>query len=201
MTGITAVISAGGASSRMGTDKSFVPLGSKPMIVHVLEKLVKLRINDIFIVTNKPDEYAYLGYRTVKDVIPDAGSLGGIYTALYYTQTPYALVVACDMPFLSIPLLMHMMDYAQEETYDVIVPRLAGYPQALHAIYRRDCMPFIEERIRAERLKIIGFYDKVRVRYLDEEESALLDPTGRSFDNINTPEELAEAEAYYDKQN
>jgi molybdopterin-guanine dinucleotide biosynthesis protein A len=75
----------------------------------------------------------------------------------------------------------------------VIVPRVEGYPQGLHAIYSKDCLEPIRARLDADRLKVIGFYNEVRVRYLDEEEYKTLDPKGLAFYNVNTPEELERA--------
>jgi molybdopterin-guanine dinucleotide biosynthesis protein A len=129
----------------------------------------------------------------VADVIPDKGALGGIYSALYHSHSDYTLAIACDMPFLSPELLRYMASLCTGE-YDVIVPRLDGYPQGLHAFYSKACLAPIRRRLETDRLKVIGFYDSVRVRYLDEPEHSRLDPTGLSFHNVNTPDELREAE-------
>ena len=76
---------------------------------------------------------------------------------------------------------------------DIVAPRVDGYPQALHAIYRKTCIPPIRAQLEANRLKIIRVYDQMRVRYLDEVDYADLDPAGRSFSNLNTPVELEHA--------
>jgi molybdopterin-guanine dinucleotide biosynthesis protein A len=127
-------------------------------------------------------------------VLPEKGSLGGIYTAIHYSQNPYTLVIACDMPFVSPSLLRHMIGLCEGDQFDVIVPRVDGYPEGLHAIYSKACLAPIRQRLDADKLKVIGFYDDVRVRPLDEAEYRPFDPQGHSFDNINTPEELAEAQ-------
>jgi molybdopterin-guanine dinucleotide biosynthesis protein A len=82
--------------------------------------------------------------------------------------------------------------------YDVIVPRVEDHPQGLHAIYSRSCLEPIRECIGADRLKVIGFYDRMRVRYLDVAEYARFDPQGLSFQNINTPDELRAAQRLVD---
>ncbi|MFQ3567776.1 MAG: molybdenum cofactor guanylyltransferase, partial [Aggregatilineales bacterium] len=74
--------------------------------------------------------------------------------------------------------------------YDVVVPRVEQYPEGLHAVYSQSCLPAIRSRLAADRLKVIGFYQEVRVRYLDEQEWQRFDPEGLSFRNINTPGEL-----------
>ena len=103
------------------------------------------------------------------------------------------LVLACDMPFVNSDLLRYMADQIRADT-DIVVPRVDGYPQGLHAIYKKTCIEPIANQLAADRLKIIRFYDQMRVRYLDETDYAAFDPLGRCFANLNTPEELAQAE-------
>jgi molybdopterin-guanine dinucleotide biosynthesis protein A len=189
---LTLAIMAGGKSSRMGADKSFVPLLGQPMIEHVLGRLSDLGEDERILITNRPADYAYLGLPMYTDVLPDKGALGGIYTALTYSRSDYTLVVACDMPFVNADLLRYMIGLCNGE-FDVIVPRVEKYPEGLHAIYSRACLDPIRQVLEADRLKVIGFYGKVRARYLDEPETQPFDLKGLSFYNVNTPEELEAA--------
>lgn len=200
MAGLTVAIIAGGKSSRMGTDKSFVPLLGMPLIEHLLTRIAHLGQDETILITNHPAEYAYLELLMFEDVLPNRGSLGGIYTALTYSSQPYTLALACDMPFVNPALLRHMSGLRRGDQFDVIVPRADGYPEGLHAIYSQACLPPIRERLDADRLKVIGFYQQVRVRYLDEAEYQPLDPKGLSFFNVNTPKELAEAQALVESE-
>lgn len=195
MNTFSVAIIAGGKSSRMGTDKSFVQLAGRPLIAHVIERVLPLGQVETFLVTNKPESYAHLGLPMHGDVLPDKGSLGGIYTAIYHSQQPYTLCVACDMPFLNTALLHHLIALRDEPggPYDVIVPRVEDYPEGLHALYSRACLDPIRRRLEADRLKVIGFHADVRVRYVDEAEWQRFDPQGMSFRNINTPDELQQA--------
>ena len=186
---VTIAIMAGGKSSRMGTDKSFVLFQGRPMIEVIQERVTGLG-DELILITNKPDDYAYLHLPMFGDVYPDHGSLGGIYTAVYYATHPHTLVVACDMPWLNRPLLEYMLRLRQ--TADVIVPRWQQYPEPLHAIYSKTCLAPIEENLRGQRLKITGFFGKVKVHFVEREVIARFDAGGRSFANINTPEELRE---------
>ncbi len=194
----TVAINAGGQSRRMGRDKALVELHGRPMLEHVIERVSGLGQAQTLLVSNDHAGHARFGLPMVPDSLPDGGSpggsLGGIYTALLHSEYCHTLVVACDMPFLS-PALLRTMLAQREGGFDVIVPRVAGYPQGLHAVYSQACVAPIRAQIEAGRLKVIGFYDQVCVRYLDEDEWRPLDPTGRALDNINTPEELAAAEA------
>lgn len=186
-------IIAGGQSRRMGRDKAFVELAGKPLIEHVIERSADLGQAEAILVANKPAQFTHLGLPMYRDILPDKGSLGGIYTALVQAQYPDVLVLACDMPFVNTDLLRFMTAQINDET-DIVVPTVDDYPQGLHAIYKKTCIEPIAEQLAADRLKIIRFYEQMRVRYLDESDYAAFDPQGRSFANINTPEELAKAE-------
>lgn len=193
MNGFSVAIIAGGKSSRMGTDKAFVLLNGKPLIVHVIERAQSLGQSETFLVTNKPESYAHLGLPMYSDVLPEKGSLGGIYTAIYHSQQPYTLCVACDMPYLNTDLLRYLVDLRKDDAFDVIVPRVENYPEGLHALYSRACLDPIRRRLEADQLKVIAFHADVRVCYVDEAEWQRFDPQGLSFRNINTPDELAQA--------
>jgi len=177
----------------MGRDKAFVELGGKALIEHVITRSAVLGQADTILITNKPAQYAHLGLPMHRDILPNKGSLGGIYTALVNAKSPNVLMLACDMPFVNSRLLRYMIEQMDDDI-DIVVPTVDGYPQGLHAIYKKTCIEPIARQLAADRLKIIRFYDQMRVRYLDETDYAAFDPLGRSFANLNTPEELAEAE-------
>lgn len=157
------------------------------MIETVIERVTGLG-DELIVITNKPDDYTHLGLPLFSDVYPDHGSLGGIFTAVHYASHPYTLVVACDMPWLNRALLEHMISLRREA--DIIVPRWNAFPEPLHAIYHKVCLPHIKANLKAKRLKIIRFYDQVSVRYVEVEEIKQFDGDGRSFANINTPQDL-----------
>lgn len=188
---VTVAILAGGKSSRMGTDKSFVLFEGRPMIEVVREQVVGLG-DELILITNKPDAYGYLGLPMFGDVYPDHGSLGGIFTAVYYASHPHTLVVACDMPWLNRALLQYMISLRQSA--DVVVPRWQKYPEPLHAVYSKACLAPIEANLKAQRLKIAGFFDQVRVHFVERETIDRFDPHGRSFANVNTPQDLQGAQ-------
>jgi molybdopterin-guanine dinucleotide biosynthesis protein A len=185
--GVSIVIQAGGKSTRMGQDKSFVPFEGRPMIEVVRDHVAGLG-QELLIVTNNPAPYAYLNLPLVGDVLPDMGPLGGIYTALRAASQPYVLVVACDMPWLNRNLLAHLITL--RETADVIVPRWTKFPEPLHAVYSKACLEPIERHLQAGNLKITRFFGEVTVRFVDREEIERFDKDGRSFTNINSPDDL-----------
>ena len=188
MTPLTIAIQAGGKSSRMGTDKSFVPFLGRPMIEIVLERVAGLG-DETILITNKPEEYAHLGLPMFGDLYPETGPLGGIYTALHHAANPHVLIVACDMPWLNRPLLVYMVGL--REAADVVVPRWDKFPEPLHAVYSKTCLEPMREKLEAGVLKITAFYGRVSLRFVEREEIARFDPEGRSFVNVNTPDDLA----------
>jgi molybdopterin-guanine dinucleotide biosynthesis protein A len=188
---VTGVILAGGKSRRMGQDKAFLPFGQGLLIERVIEVIQQVTA-DVILITNTPEQYQRFGMPMFSDVIPDAGSLGGIYTGLASAKTPYSLCLACDMPFVKPDFLCFLCDMAAEA--DVIIPRNVEDFQPLCAVYSPACREPIRQKIEAGRLKITGFFDQVRVRVIDGELLARYDPHDIMFFNANTPEEYAKAQ-------
>lgn len=197
---LSAAVLAGGMSRRMGTDKALLPLvpGGPPLLRLVLDRVAQVADETVVVASDRP-AYGGFGVRVVPDRYAEAGTLGGIATALETAAHPHVLVVACDMPFLEPSLLRWMA--VQPRDYDVLVPRLPGESrqgtgfvfQTLHAIYGRGCVPAIVEQLAAGRRQVIGFFPNVRVRPIELEEVRRVDPPLRSFFNANTPEAATEA--------
>lgn len=188
---LSIAIQAGGQSSRMGRDKALVPLMGKPLIEHLLERITGLG-DEILITTNRPQDYAYLGFRTAQDSTPGAGALEGLKTALRAARGERILVLACDLPFVNRDLLKHLIGLSDQA--DVTVPYRNGEYEPFFAIYTKTCISAIEESLQAGKMRMISFYPSVKVLALDEQEMAAFDPLGLSFFNVNTPGELADAE-------
>ena len=191
---LTLVIQAGGESRRMGQDKALLPFQGRTLIERVLRRVAHLA-DEVLVTTNKPEGYRFLGLPLVPDVIPGRGALGGLYTALSAASQPLVAVVACDMPFVSLELLSFERDLLLQEGYDAAIPRTAGGTEPFHAFYRGEtCLPHIQAAIQADKWRVDAWYSKANVRLLGPEETRPYDPQGLAFWNVNTPEELAEAE-------
>ena len=187
---VSGIILAGGKSRRLGRDKALIRLGTRTLIEIVLDKLRCLS-DELILSTNEFDKFAFLDVPMVRDIYPRRGVLGGLYSGLQATKSPFAVVVACDMPFLNLNLLRFMI--LQAQGYDVVVPRLSMGIEPLHAIYARTCLEPIRETLEEGRLRIVDFWEHVRVRYIEKDEIEVLDPKMLSFFNINTPEDLDKA--------
>lgn len=186
------VILAGGRSTRMGTNKAVLTVGGVRIIDRVLETLGAL-FPEILMIANDPVPYRERGLRIEPDVLPEHGSLGGIYSGLVHARAPRAFCCACDMPFLD-PVLVRFL-LAESAGYDVTLPESPEGPQPMHAIYAKSCLPAIERVLAAGRFKITGFFDAVRVRTIPWDVVRTFDAAGDCFFNVNTPGELADAEA------
>jgi len=184
---VSAIILAGGKSQRLGMDKALLEIEGQPLIGWVLERMHRLS-EDLIIVTNDPTPYAHLAARLVLDVYPGQGALIGLHAGLRAARHPLALAVACDMPFLDLNLLRYMILLGRG--HDVVVPRVGGYPEPLHALYRvKRCLPAIERVLDGGQFKMTSFFPHVRVRYVEEHEVDIFDPEHLSFFNINTLED------------
>lgn len=183
---ITGIILAGGKSSRMGDDKSFLLCSGKPLIEIVVDKLLHF-FKDLIIVTNKPHLYKKYGIRTEPDILKGRGPLGGIYTGLITSLDKYNFIVACDMPFLNQDLIQYMLE--RINGYDIIIPERSSKLEPLCAVYSKNCLKPIQDELSRNNLKITDFFKQVKVRTITEKETARLNSDKPSFVNINTPQD------------
>ena len=180
------LILAGGRSRRMGGfAKAFLTLDGRSFIERILETITPL-MQSIILSTNEPDLYRHLGVRVVTDEEEGRGPLMGIRTGLRASAADACFVVAADAPLL-LPSLIHAL-CARAHDVDVVVPLWKGEIEPLCAVYSRRCLPAIERTL--DKGRIVSFFPLVRVCYVAEVEVRAADPQGRSFINVNTPEDL-----------
>ena len=161
------MIQAGGRSTRMGGQpKALLELGGRRIIERVVDAVGGV-LDDLLVVTNTPEPYAFLGLPMVPDAFPDGGALGGIYTGLRTAAGDAAFTVACDMPFVHPAIVRMVVERAGEG--DVVIPRTGSQLETMHALYAKACLGPMETRLRAGRLKIVGFFpdDQSLIRLAD----------------------------------
>lgn len=182
-------IQAGGKSSRMGQDKGLLDFGGITLAEHIYNQ-IKDNSDDIFFVSNTPDQYVQFGLPVFQDIYRDIGALGGVHAVLSYMKTEYALILACDMPFVNLDVVDVLVSFAGG--YDVVVPQIhpKGFVEPFKAVYAKNCLPAVEAAIKAGERRVISFFDDVRAKYVGREEIQLYDPDLLSFMNVNTPEDL-----------
>ena len=184
---IEAFILAGGASSRMGTDKSQLLLENQTFVERIGATL--LTVTDTIRLVGGSDN---LKLPVVADLYPQWGALGGLHAALSACRREWAIVVACDLPFVTSELFRTLASLRTD--HDAVVPiQPDGRPQPLAALYRVDpCAQRATELIETGRRRPLDLLQSVRTRWVDFAEISNLAQAERFFVNINTPED------YYD---
>jgi len=178
----------------MGKDKALLEFLDKPLIEHLLDRFSSMG-EELLIITNDPDNYQHLDVPLYTDIIPDRGALGGLYTALSIASYPYTALVACDMPFASTSLMLHLYKTLKDSDADAVLPSTDYGPEPMHAVYRtKTCLPYVRESIDQDLWRMISWHDQAHVRILSPQETRKLAPADYTFWNLNTPEEFREAE-------
>ena len=179
-----AFILAGGASSRMGTDKAQLLIEDQTFVERIADTLLTVT-NTIRLVGGSENPQL----PTVTDVYPQWGALGGLHAALSACRSEWAIVVACDLPFVTSELFRSLA--ALRSNHDAVVPlQPDGRPQPLAALYRADpCARRATELIEAGRRRPLDLLQSVNTRWVEFAEIANLDQAQRFFVNINTPDD------------
>ncbi|MBS3750781.1 MAG: molybdenum cofactor guanylyltransferase [Anaerolineales bacterium] len=192
---LSMIIQSGGKSTRMGEDKALRDFNGRPLIKHIHEKFSPLG-DEVWVITNNPEDYQFLGAPLHTDVIPNRGALGGLYTALKISSHPHVGLVACDMPFASPTLTLHLEGVLQETGADAVLPSTEGGPEPLHAVYRRQtCLPLVKEALERDQWRMVSWHDQGDVRILSPTETGQITSNEYTFWNLNTPEEFRKAAA------
>ncbi len=177
----SAVILAGGQSSRMGYDKMMLPINGQTMIRHILDQL-RGHFYEIVISSNDRRKLAFLGVDVVPDKEPGQGPLMGIVSALEVVKNEKVFVVACDIPNIDMDFVGRM--FLESSEYDCVVPKTGTNKlEPLFAVYRKSVINTIEEMLKNGQRKASDLFSKVKVKYLE---------MGKTnwFRNLNTIDEL-----------
>ena len=197
-TEVTGVILAGGKSRRMGEDKRYLVVGEQTLLERGLG-VIRSIFQEVLIVIAQDSPPLDVDAKVVRDLLPDCGSLGGLYTGLMQATTPWIFVVACDMPFLDQAVIDQFT--SRRATADIVMAKLDARLHPMHALYGKRCLPALEQMIQARQLKIqeIVSQSSLRVQYVTEAELLTIDPSWRSFQNVNTPSDLEAARSLLDR--
>jgi molybdopterin-guanine dinucleotide biosynthesis protein A len=192
---VTLVLQAGGKSSRMGSNKALLPFQGEPLIMRVYHRLAPL-VDEVLVTVNQAKDFEYLGLPLVADLYPGKGTLGGLYTGLQAAHSPLVAVVGCDMPFVNPILLQVELDLLTRTETDVVIPHSMTGLEPLHAVYRREtCLPAIYKALMVDQLRLVSWLPDVKVQEMPVEEVKVYDPKLFAFFNLNTPDDLKEAES------
>ncbi|MDQ3012790.1 MAG: molybdenum cofactor guanylyltransferase [Acidobacteriota bacterium] len=199
---IRAFIQAGGRSSRMGADKAWLSVVGHPMIEHVLAAAEPVAASlSIIISADNPNAKRYCklaegrGARLLDDLHDHLGPLGGIHTALNNCEAgDAALILACDLPFLTSEFLALLCQKHQSGEAQITVPLDAeGRPQPLVAIYKQSCLLMVEEQLATGRLRVDRLFDVFPTTRIAYSGFAHLPGAAQFFRNLNSPGDYQDA--------
>jgi len=172
----TAIILAGGESSRIGTDKAMLPIAGRPMVRHILDRLGP-HFDQVIVSANDPEKFAFAAVDVVADRVAGQGPLMALASALQASAHEVNFVTACDIPEPNMGLVRRMLRRIDE--YDVIIPQTGcSRYEPLFAVYRKSIVAMLDRALSAGKRRIIDALSGCRVMYLDASDVEL--------GNINT---------------
>jgi|SRR5690625_1346684 len=184
------VVLSGGQSTRMGTNKSLLPIDGKEAISHIVDELIQCT-DDIIIIANEEQPYKFLNKQIFADRFPNRGPLAGLESAMYHYEAHIYYVAACDMPFVSCKVYRFLAE--QLEGYDAVIPIYEGREHPLAGVYRRSVLPHVQEQIKKNRLRMNSFHDLVKVKYVESFATIADDVLRKHFFNMNNPKQYETA--------
>jgi len=190
MQSLSIYILAGGNSSRMGQDKGLLLLDQCSIMETILDEC-KLITPSIFILTAN-EKYAAFNYPLVPDNIQHIGPAGGIDAMLQHTQTENNLIISCDMPFVTHAAMLELISL--QEDHDITIPMFHDYPEAMFGLYKKQCKNKWRELIENGTHKMSSIISHFTYKFVDGEFLEKKYP--KLFTNINTPEELKQAQQW-----
>lgn len=202
---VAGFVLAGGASSRMGRDKGLLEFGGVPLVVHLAQRIEPLVARVTLV--GAPRGYAQLGL----PIIPDhqaagrsskirRGPLAGIAAALAATHSTWNLLVACDLPYLSVEWLGWLVSRATKSRAQAVVPQTERGLEPLAAMYRRKCGTVIAATLTRGERKVANALEELQIERVYPREWRPHDPQGLVLRNMNTPQDYDEARKWWDAQ-
>jgi len=189
----TAIILAGGDSQRMGSDKANLLLGEQTLLRRVIAAMRQVFPHVIISVRQPRPE---IDLPQVCDEQSGGGPLAGLAAGLGHIATPWAFVVACDMPFVEPAMVELLAGYRSD--FQAVVPVVQGHPQPLAAFYAGSCLDKLHAHLAGGgKNSLRAVLEQLQVRYVDESELLKADPALRSFFDLDTPQDVATAQKQF----
>ena len=185
---VTALILAGGRATRMGgIDKHALVVDGLSIFDRQCNVLLP-RVADIIVSAQS----SIPGHKTVADRVAGAGPLAGIAAGVTEARTPWLLVIAGDMPYISGALIDRLLAAATGDV-DAVGIRIGGLPEPLVCVLRVTAVrPHLDRRLAGGLLKASALLtdDGLRVAWIEESELRAIDPELRALSNVNDPDDL-----------
>jgi len=189
ITDCTALIFAGGESRRMGREKLSLQFGGQSLLQRMLDLTRALFPAVLVSVQHLRDD---IDAPQVCDEIAGAGPLAGLCAGLHHATTPWVFAVAADMPYLQAEIIERLA--LQRPGHQAVVPVIQGQPYPLTAFYAVSILPTLRDVLaRPGKPGLRAALPELEVRYVDERQLTDIDPTLRSFIDLDTPEDAAAA--------
>jgi len=190
----SAIILAGGKSSRMGFDKQFMEVNEKKLIEITADRLAAV-FEDIIIVTNRPEMYKGCKYKIATDIIRRKGPLGGIHAGLLAASSEFAYVLACDMPHINVDYIEYMKDAIESRVKsgkgaDACITLKGEWIEPFNAFYRKSIAKSIKEHLESDRRAVYSLIENLNTLYVSESEARRFSPDWSMFFNMNTMDEF-----------
>lgn len=185
----TALILAGGDSRRMGQDKAALVLDGKTLLERVTATMQSV-FPKVIVSVRQPRSGVELPQ--VYDEQASSGPLAGLIAGLAQADTPWVFAVACDMPFVTRAVVIHLA--ALRNGFQAVVPVVGGYNQPLAAFYAASALEAMRASLAAGDKSLRGALEKLKVRYVSEAELRECDPQLRSFFDLDTPQDFQAAQ-------
>jgi len=177
----TAIVLAGGQSSRMGEDKSLLVADNLPIIEKIIRQLTG-HFREIIIGANDLEKYRFLNLQVVQDLEKGKGPLMGIYSTLLQSKHEINFVVACDIPDLNMDYVRELM--RQARCHEIVVPTWGdGKFEPLFAVYNKSILDKAKKLLDNGRRKINLLFESADVKYLPMPDEV------KWFKNLNTRED------------
>ncbi len=193
---VTGIILAGGKSTRMGEDKSFLKLDGMTIIEHILNRM-KSVFQNVFIVSNSPEDYRELGVPIYRDIYEFKGPLAGIHSGLKYSKTRENFIISVDMPLMTKDMIEYLVDYETDKPVTVchadgFVQQLAGrYSSSVFSVAEQILERYSEESGSVNQVKrkcaVLTLLDITGAEIIDSGEVSFYKPG--MFFNMNRPED------------
>jgi len=181
-----------------GRNKAFVEIGGQRFVERIAGALSEV-LTECLLVTREPALYTGLNLRVVEDIFQARSPLTGIHSGLVHLRSEFGVCVSCDMPLLRSGVI-RLLEEAIERHYDIVVPAAGTFYQPLCAVYSKSCIPFIEDQLNENDLKVDRLFQRVRVKKIPYELIETVDPGLDSFFNVNTPEDIGTAVTLLQKE-
>lgn len=190
----SAVVLAGGKSSRMGFDKSTMVLQNKKLIESTIKKLDSL-FDDIIISVDSIEKKSEFNHAKIAvDKVKGVGPLGGMISALEMAQSDKLFVIPCDMPVIDTKFISFMMKYMDDN--EIIFSEKNGYFEPFPGFYSKSLIPRIEELINQNRCSIRSIFECSRTKVISESEWKKLGFSEEIFTNLNTTQDVEKYLSY-----